>query len=175
MIDYKITAFDLKLACLEQYRFTKQYVTVDECNNCDIIADSGKDIIEIEIKISKQDLLNGEKAKLSKHSSYKNATTRVRWNIPNKYYFCVPNLLVEPAIKYANKLNPSYGVIQFDDEAFIKSLPNRKRCQHDEYLKVVKKAKALHSSYSNKYSMVISKRCSTKLITLLQKEFRSKI
>ena len=53
MKDYKVTAFDLKLGLLQYFRFKRGWVCVDEFRGADIIVDTGKDIIEIETKITK--------------------------------------------------------------------------------------------------------------------------
>lgn len=172
---YKISSFDLKLACMEQYRFKKGYVSVDECNSCDVIADNGKEIVEVEVKISKYDLLNGEKKKKSKHLNYANAANKKRWMIPNRYYFCVPSKLSDIAIEYAKELNPSYGVIQFDEVAFMKMKLRDKFNQHDQFLKVVKRTKLLHPHYNNYFHEAIIKRCSTKVISLMQEKFRGSL
>ncbi len=172
---YKISSFDLKLACMEQYRFNKGYVAVDECNSCDVIADNGKEIIEVEVKISKYDLLNGEKKKTVKHSNYANADKKKRWMIPNRYYFCVPSSLSALAIEYAKELNPSYGVIQFDDVTFMKMNPRGKFNQHDKFLKVVKRCRQLHTHYNQSFHEAIIKRCSTKVISLMQEKFRGSL
>ena len=54
MMDYKVTAFDLKLALLDYFRFLRQWVCVDEFRGADVIADTGKDIIEVEVKVGKE-------------------------------------------------------------------------------------------------------------------------
>lgn len=172
---YKISSFDLKLACMEYYRFNKGYVAVDECNSCDVIVDNGKEIIEVEVKISKYDLLNGEKKKADKHFQYATAANRKLYMIPNRYYFCVPSNLSTLAIEYAKELNPSYGVIEFDYIAFMKMNPHGKFNQHDKFLKVVKRTKLLHTNYNLKFQKAIIKRCSTKVISLMQEKFRSSL
>ena len=70
-MSYKVTAFDLKLALLQYFRFKRQGVCVEEFRGADIIVDTGKEIIEVEVKITKADLINGEKRKQWKHESYK--------------------------------------------------------------------------------------------------------
>lgn len=61
MDSYKITSSDLKLALMHYYRFNYGYVCAEEATNADILVDTGKEIIEIEVKIGKGDLIEGEK------------------------------------------------------------------------------------------------------------------
>jgi len=162
------TTFQLKLALLEYFRFKRQSIVVDECCNNDIVADTGKEIIEVEVKISKSDLIYGERtrSKQIKHKKY--ANSMVVFN-PNKYYFCVPSFLKNNTIEYAKNLNPNYGVIVFNENNFFNTKYNRKaRAYHMDYLEFVKKAKNLHQNYHILYQKQIAKRCSAKLITLLQ-------
>lgn len=157
----KPTAFDLKLALMEYFRFERQWICVDECLLADIVADSGKHIIEVEVKIDKYDLLKGEEKsrhKINKHRNYKEQWWK--YNLPNKYYFCVPTELGNTAMEYAYKLNPKYGVITYDP-AFSKLL-------------IIKSARMLHEEYSKKHSHQIAKRCSAKIITLMQKQRKQK-
>lgn len=149
----KITSFDLKLALLEYFRFTRQWICVDECLHADIIADTGKQIIEVEVKISKYDLLRGEEKKKWKHDNY--GRNLYGPFVPNKYYFCVLVSLQEIAIRHAHHLNPRYGVIVFDPE--------------QRNLLIVKSARTLHDKYNEKHRHQIAKRASCKLITLMQK------
>lgn len=148
----KPIAFDLKLALMEYFRFKRQWVCVDECLKADIVADSGKHIIEVEVKVSKHDLLKGEERKRNKHRNYEE-----QWHgckIPNKYYFCVPTELADIAVEYARKLNPKYGVIVYNpltEEVFT-----------------IKPAQLLHDTYRERHSHQIAKRCSAKIITLMQ-------
>jgi hypothetical protein len=148
------TAFDLKLALMEYFRFKRQWVCVDECLNADIVADSGKCIVEVEVKVSRYDLLNGEAKKRNKHQNYEQQW--YGYSIPNKYYFCVPADLRADAIEYAHKLNPKYGVIIYDS--------------HTRDVLTVKSALMLHKEYKGKHSHQIAKRCSSKLVTLMQQE-----
>jgi len=67
MIEYKITAFDLKLALMQYFRFNRQWLCVDEFRGADIIADTGKEIIEVETKITKSDLINNHHFYNSQH------------------------------------------------------------------------------------------------------------
>ena len=161
----KITAHDLKLALLEYFRFTRQWVCVDECMQADVVADAGNHIIEVEVKVSKADLLNGEKKKQWKHNNLMHGRyPRFR---PNKYYFCVPRSLKAEAIKYALSLNEKYGVIAFDDEAFDREAPGRD--VYGRHIFTVKSALLLHGSYSTEHAKQIAKRASSKLITLMRK------
>lgn len=152
--DHKVTAMDLKLALLEYYRFKRQFIAIDECLNADIVADAGNHIIEVEVKISRSDLLKGEAVKAWKHQNY-DLQFFGRF-IPNKYYFCVPASLKDVAIEYAYGLNSKYGVLAWDPEF--------------RNMAVVKSALLLHGGYSELHRHQIAKRASCKAITMMQNE-----
>lgn len=154
----KVTAMDIKLALLKHFRFKRQWIAVDECLDADVVADAGNYIVEVEVKVSKQDLLKGEAAKAWKHQNYDLQFYVKR--IPNKYYFCVPVSLQKVAVEYAAKLNPKYGVIVFDPE--------------DRFILTVKSAMLLHGGYSKFHSHQIAKRASCKAITMMEKEHKRK-
>ena len=134
----KTTAFELKLAVLEYYRFGSQCVSVDEFNGADVVADTGKEIIETEVKLSKSDL-RADRRK-HKHGAYWAGHAYHRCH-PNKFLFCVPMDLVEDAREMVAALNPKYGIIGFDTQAFETHVEN-----HDfipslrNYLCVMKRA-----------------------------------
>jgi len=166
----KTTAFEIKLALLEYYRFGSQCVSVDEFNGADVIADTGKEIIEIEVKITKNDLVNGEKHKVLKHGAYKRGRPWHRCH-PNKFLFAVPMDLVEVAEHVVFDLNPKYGIIGFDAEAFEAHVQGNSFIPYlKNYLCIMKRARKLHTNYDAKQTRLIAKRCSAKLITLLQKQ-----
>lgn len=171
----KTTAFEIKLALLEYYRFGSQCVSVDEFNGADVVADTGKEIIEIEVKISKSDLIHGEKRKL-KHFAYKRGNPYHRC-YPNKFLFGVPMDLVPVAEKVIAELNPAYGIIGFDTGAFeshatehYSFIPYLKN-----YLCVMKRARRLHTNYNARQTRLIAKRASSKLITLMQKQYERNV
>jgi len=89
-------------------RFKRQWICAPEvefnCGWADILVDTGTAICEIEVKINKSDLWNGE-AKKSKHFRVQHA---------NKFYICVPESLKDEAAKWCETVNPKYGVMIFD-------------------------------------------------------------
>lgn len=170
-INGKPTTFQLKLALLEYFRFKRQSVVVDECCNNDIVADTGKEIIEVEVKISKSDLIYGEKTR-SKQIKHKQYGNNMIYLTPNKYYFCVPSFMKKATIEYACELNKDYGVIVFDEQSFFNRKSRKNLAYHMDYIRVVKNAHNLHNNYHKLYQKEIAKRASCKLITLLQKEVK---
>ena len=127
-----ITALQIKHALMYYFRFQRQCICASECLNNDVmVATKGGMVSEIEVKISKYDLWKGE-AKKSKHKLYKNY--HARYNIPNKFYICVPTILIEEAKNWVEATNNKYGIIRY-----ISS----------NNLEFIKKAKKLHSDKSN--------------------------
>ena len=162
-----MTSIDLKVALLQYFRFKRQYVCVDEFLGADIIADTGKEIIEVEIKVSKSDLINGEMKKYRKHDGYRTGYSYMLLK-PNKFMFCVPETLVDDALKWGAELNEKYGVIGFDTDRI-----DELRCidpaqWYWSYLRIAKSAKKLHNNYSDKVRWAIAKRASAKLAKLTE-------
>ena len=64
---YKTTSLHLKAALLSYGRLKKQFIVADEVGVCktnaDIMVDTGGFLIEVEVKTSKSDLVQGEKKK----------------------------------------------------------------------------------------------------------------
>ena len=108
-IDYPISVNIMKATVSMAYR-DKQYLTCTEFRFShwkghlkDVLAVKPDELIELEIKTNKSDLLGDSKKK--KHR--KPPTV-------NKFYYVVPKILVEEAKKFTEMLNPSYGVICYN-------------------------------------------------------------
>lgn len=101
----------------------------------DMLVDTGKEIREIEIKISKSDLWNGEKRK-NKHKEYYQKESKDR---PNKFYICVPEELLDEAKKWVEETNPKYGILIYRTDKYYS----------DNAIKSIKQAKSLHNLYGN--------------------------
>ena len=171
----KTTAFEIKLALLEYYRFGSQCVSVDEFNGADVIADTGKEIIEVEVKINKSDLVHGEKYKQLKNRCYLQGRSYKRCH-PNKFLFGVPMDLVETAQQVIANLNPAYGIIGFDAEAFETHVANHSFIPYlKNYLCNMKRARRMHTRYDSRQTRLIAKRASSKLITLLEKQHKRNV
>lgn len=171
-MDYKVTAFDLNLALLQYLRFERQWVCVDEFRRADVVADTGKDIIEIEIKVDKGDLENKECYKTSKHHYYRIGRSHNLFN-PNRFYFCVPEALVEPAKGVCEKLNPKYGIIAFNPHVFERHIRTGWKQPHRNCLRMARSAKRLHELYAN-YQQAMAMRTSSKIVTILETMFRER-
>jgi len=172
--NYKVTSFDLKLALLQYFRFKRQCVCVDEFRGADVIVDTGKEILEIEVKVSKSDLINGERAKANKHQMYKIGRP---WGFchPNKFLFCVPEKLVNVAKAWSKEINEKYGVIGFGAEALKAHISENLGVQHWEQIWISKSAKSLHGNYDDKLRRAIALRTSAKIATLMRDRFVSNV
>ena len=115
----KITALQIKYALMWYYRFTRQCICASECDANDVMVFNDKTVIDIEVKISKHDLWQGE-AKKEKHKIYKNSTSLLVKFMPNKFYICVPVCLEEEAKRWADETNPKYGVIRYRPGCYVK-------------------------------------------------------
>ena len=175
-MSYRVTSFDLTLALLQYYR-KRGWVCVDEFRGADVIIDTGKDIIEVEIKVTKSDLVNGERAKLGKHQAYKQGW---QYNLlrPNKFLFCVPEKLVDVALNWSREINGFYGVIGFDSEGLERLIETNSAIwwmNKNYFLRVAKSAKRLHENYNDKLHWDIAQRTSAKIAALFMVQFKKNL
>ena len=101
----------IKTALMEYFRYKKGMMLVcsEGINNADINALDEKCLIEVEIKISKQDFQKEFKTSLvsniwdlkaRKHRNYATSITSPFYIVPNKFYFCVPEEISAWALEY---------------------------------------------------------------------------
>lgn len=159
----KITALKIKHALMSYFRFRRQWLCASECLCADVLAITDKDIIEVEIKISKSDLWHGE-AKKNKHNYYKNENPSWfdRYHA-NKFYVCVPKNLLEEAKKWVEATNKKYGVIEYDDDVATANS-----------IFIAKSAATLHETKKENLERSIMMRVCTENIGLIQKLFTRK-
>ena len=169
-MNYKVTAFDLKLALLQYLRFNRQWVCVDEFEGADVVADTGKSILEIEVKVDKGDLVNKEAYKTLKHHCYRIGRP-YRLLHPNNFYFCVPEILVKSAQEVCEKLNPKYGIIAFNPCVFERHIQWNYKEPHRECIRMARSAKKLHESYVSRQK-TIAMRASSKIVSQMYSVFR---
>ncbi len=148
----KITSLHLKTALMCYYRFKRQYLVADEIYSsfheiADVLVDTGEEIYEIEIKISKSDL-NAEKKKSKHKNSDDTKWIKRRERGANKFYICVPMELIPYAEKWIEEVNPKYGLIGFNTERYMNR--NNHYRDWDQYRFFVKKASLLHKNYNKK-------------------------
>lgn len=118
----KTTALEIKYALMYYFRFKRQWICASECMNNDVMAITNKDVIDVEVKISKYDLWKGE-AKKSKHKLYSNSENPYwkyhRKLMANRFYICVPLNLEKEAKKWVEKTNPKYGIIRYYPDCHV--------------------------------------------------------
>lgn len=81
----------------------------------DVLALSATQATEVEVKISKSDLLADFSNKTAKHHAYKDANERsvsTTW-VPNYFYFLVPEELGVEACQIVSKEQPKAGVLMY--------------------------------------------------------------
>lgn len=131
----------IKEALIHYFRFKRGWICADEVYSGsfigDIVIDSGKWTMEVEIKTSKSDLIRGESRKWSKGKNKHN-----EWNIgrTNKFALCVTEDLLEIAEDWINKNNKKYGLYVY--------LENKYSIQDKIWTR--KTALKLHNNYDNK-------------------------
>lgn len=111
----------LKIIIMSEMRFGRQYKYVASEFDCsDVIACDTNKFIEFEVKISKSDLKKElvSDSKIKKHKFYKGELKKYkRKNIPNKFYFVIPQHIIEKRedrleiLGIIESINPNYGLI----------------------------------------------------------------
>lgn len=119
IIKMEINAFNIRAVLLYYYRYKRQFSCVGEVSTdygelADVLVMTKNHMLEIEIKISKHDLIKGE-ARKRKHK--KDDLKR----LINKYFICVPTELVAEAKKWIEEVNPKYGLIEFYSNSQLKT------------------------------------------------------
>lgn len=168
----RLTAEMLKAAVISYFRFKKQAVAVDEvgCNmgNCDVLADDGKFVTEIEVKLSKSDLIIGERNK-GRHPIGLPTEYVIT---PNKYYLCVPLDMEEVATKWIEETSPNYGLFVFDPK-WADIFGTKVHVLWGNYLTVSRRAKFIHKEYKPGLFRKICMRASASLCAFIgERAFR---
>lgn len=154
----EVTAEHLKAAVISYFRFERFWISATEVNYsemsgiADILCDTGSEIIEVETKVVKSDLLDLELQK-KKHDYFKSLEgDLVSKHVPNKYYICVPKNLARLAERFIQDVNPSYGLMIFD---------TREQEIHSRIIAVKKHPTPLHSGYDDSVrNLLIMRLCS---------------
>lgn len=140
-----MTSGELKMVALTWLRFAKQmsYVATEAGPHgfylADVLGASNNTLIEIEVKVSKWDLLNDLANKKDKHRRHtEHSSTPSIWR-PNRFYYLVTPTLGDEAVRMVESKAPQYGVITCaeDDEGRQSNVPHRR-------LSVIRSAKWLH-------------------------------
>jgi hypothetical protein len=122
-------------------------------------------VYDIEVKISKSDLWQGE-AKKRKHKDYltPGASRFVRY--PNFFYLCVPTALLEEAQKWVLTTNPKYGIIEFRSADYPTNPRNTKFWE--ELTSIKRKAKPLDAVIRPKWRDILIRRLSSAVCVFKQ-------
>jgi len=138
----KLNSSDLKTLALCWLRFGRQMELVaTEAGhwNADVYGMTDNETVEIEVKVSKQDLkVDSQKPK---HNYFRRCSTADTHSIvPNRFFFLVPESLEDAALEEAVKINPCYGVLVAKNEI------NYGDYHAHKMLKCARKAKAMHEN-----------------------------
>ena len=145
----------IKEALMHYFRFKRGWACADEVYSGnfigDIIVDTGKWTMEVEIKTSKHDLISGEARKNTKWGKGKNKHAEWKIGRANKFALCIPESLLEVAEEWIEKTNKRYGLYIYLDKDIL--------AQDKIWTK--KPALKLHKEYKNvDYLYRIAKRLS---------------
>lgn len=160
----------MKYYILAYYRFQRQYaiaateVQVFGGFIADVLAGDGKEFVEVEIKVSKEDFYGDFSHKSEKHTAYLDTTLHVEGTlkekdfltVPNRFYYGVPKELAKEALGVLK--DTPYGLIYVDPEDPKLSL--------NGHIKVVKHSAVINRLYPKKLERRAAARMSSELITL---------
>lgn len=159
------TAKHLKSALLSYFRFNEHCIAATEVDYskiggiADVMVDSGKQIYEIEIKVSVGDLIYNEVRK-AKHAAFGDPYGYLT-SLPNKFYFCVPHYMIEETKEFILEHNPQYGLIEYKSGAeYIAKAQDR--------LQILQPAGIIHSQYNPLVAKEIALRASSELSNLYE-------
>lgn len=128
----------LKTEALAWLRFGKKLdVVCTEVRGADVLGVGETYSVEVEVKLSKADLLRDFTDKPAKHALYRAATTgKMSFGVPSYFYFYVPESLEKEAVAIVAEKMPNAGVAVYVETWVKERDGNRTR--------VAKKAKRLH-------------------------------
>lgn len=144
------SSYQIKAALMWYYRYRRNMICAPELHCADIMVYDGSFTHEIEIKISKSDLWNGE-ARKDKHASY--AKGRFMWGtvgMPNKFSVCVPMALLETTKEWVLKNNKKYGILVCANSQFI-----------GDAITIVRTAKNLHDDHDRRFNYSLLRKLSS--------------
>ena len=166
---------DMLISSLYDYfRFKRQMICTDEFApywanyRADFVALNEKGFLyEIEVKVSKQDLIinetkknkwdflpfgrevintsYGEKLLVEDLKKKENFNKKIQMYEPNYFYYCVPDYLEETAKNFIKEFNPNFGLIIFNTEKANNTLEIKNKINFNaDLLRVAKKPKKLN-------------------------------
>ena len=153
---------EMKNKVLAYLRFKRQYhVCATEAGpyDADVMACNDKEVVEIEIKCTKADLKRDLKKR--KHKYYLAAKAN-QAQTPNRFFFAVPEKLVDTALEMCKEL--PYGVLLVKEG----NMPLRTK---KSFVYVKKKAKRMHDRGCSQLRLRVIKRATSELITLRAKYY----
>lgn len=159
----KITAKHIKGALLHYFRFKRGWVPATEVTYglsiADVMVYNAVEIIEIEVKISKGDLL---KEAVDENKKFKHgfSFSTGHYKKPNKFFFCVPTELVDITIEIAKEINNNYGVLEYI---------HKEQRRLKDRIRVRKNAKILHTEYHKDICNYINKRLTSEICNMYEK------
>lgn len=170
MTKNKLNSKFIKYQLMKYFRFDRGYTfCVSECiNKSDINALNDNSLVEVEIKISKQDFLKEfdgkSKIKTYKHKCLNGYKSKKKGYItPNYYYFCVPRELCNFVLDYLNTHYPKYGLLVCEEYRIYGQRSN---------ITCIKRPKRIHDIQPSKTIFTkIGKRLQSELINLYKKYF----
>lgn len=169
-----ISTPEMKYYCLSYYRYQRQYpiaateVGVFGSYIADVLVSDFKEFVEVEIKISEQDMMSDFSHKSEKHTAYLDTTlnkvavlgAKDREYMPNKFLYAVPINMRSFALSLVK--GTPYGLIVVD--------PNDPKLSNNSYIKVVKHSGIINHQYPKKLEIPAIARMSSEIINLYESQ-----
>ena len=156
-------SFEMKTKLLHYWRFKRRYIySATEAGKfkSDVLVSNEKEIVEIEVKTTFQNLKDDflkKKKERKKHEIYSAPTVWYAKFLPNKFYFAIPKELVTKTVGYLSQSN--YGIIEVSN----KKITNSKKVF---YCKIIKKASIMNPHFNEKLQHQIILRMGSEIIRL---------
>ena len=161
----KLTSVDLKYYIMSYYRYIRHWpVVATEVNTlksfyADVIAADNQEVVEVEIKTTREDFLQEFTTKQSKHNIYLDFDTTNQHKLSKQAYQLMPNRLFYAAEPHLTSLmvktlkGTPYGVIEVD---WRRAIPAQ----------VIKSANQLHNIFPKQLYNRAVLRATSELVSL---------
>ena len=134
-----LNSYEIKTLVCEYARYNRMWLCATECQTiggciADVLIDTGKDIIEVEVKVSIGDL----KAEAKKGGYWKKHDLLQKGgysNTPNKFYFAIPQELELKAKPIVEEMFPHCGLIVAGAVMYFSIPSKRLHTNRNEHLK----------------------------------------
>lgn len=159
-----MTSSYMKALLLKYWRFERAYYNCavevpSNSGQSDIVVDNGKEVVEIEVKISISDLKADFKKKKFRYFSHPYHKRKYWYFICNRFYYAIPEELCQEASKIISDMDNNFGIISVS-----------KRTIKNKGIEIIKVAKKINETFPGCIRKTIMQRTSSDLVKGKMKE-----